>query len=47
MIPEEVERLLNAMLATTVGRDLISSEEIQDFVLDLRQAFSREPEPVG
>lgn len=38
-----VEALLNTMLASTVHRELISSDEVSDWILDLRLALSDEP----
>lgn len=50
MINPEVEKLLNDMLAITVHRELIASDDVRDMILDVRQALIAEapvPVPVG
>lgn len=44
---EELLALLDKWLALTAVRDRFTTDEIQDFILDLRTIATREPEPVA
>lgn len=39
---DETTKLIDGFLATTSGRSLISSDEVADFLLDLRLSLNRQ-----